>query len=120
MEQLEVKIGLFLLFGGALFGFFKTKGQGWGRYTTSVLLLILVLLIVAMGFLLGRTDSQPFLNILFAIAGYAGGVLSGEHGIGLEKQRYMKKAMDPVALKLMKDIKHLFDPNGILNPGKFV
>jgi glycolate oxidase len=47
-----------------------------------------------------------------------GGVLSGEHGIGLEKQRFMKLALDPVVLKIMKDIKHLLDPNGILNPGK--
>jgi glycolate oxidase len=48
-----------------------------------------------------------------------GGVLSGEHGIGLEKKRFMKIAMDPVALKLMQDIKRLLDPNGILNPGKY-
>jgi glycolate oxidase len=48
-----------------------------------------------------------------------GGVLSGEHGIGLEKQRFMKRAMDPVALKMMQDIKRLYDPNGILNPGKY-
>jgi glycolate oxidase len=47
-----------------------------------------------------------------------GGVISGEHGIGLEKQRYMKRAMDSVALRMMRDIKHLLDPNGILNPGK--
>jgi glycolate oxidase len=47
-----------------------------------------------------------------------GGVLSGEHGIGLEKQRFMKMALDPAVLKIMKDIKHLLDPNGILNPGK--
>ena len=48
-----------------------------------------------------------------------GGVLSGEHGIGLEKQRFMARAMDPVALRIMKEIKHLLDPNGILNPGKY-
>jgi glycolate oxidase len=48
-----------------------------------------------------------------------GGVLSGEHGIGLEKQAFIKMALDPVALKLMKDIKHLFDPHNILNPGKY-
>jgi glycolate oxidase len=47
-----------------------------------------------------------------------GGVISGEHGIGLEKQRFMKKAMDPVALELMRKIKALLDPNNILNPGK--
>jgi glycolate oxidase len=47
-----------------------------------------------------------------------GGVISGEHGIGLEKQRFMKKAMDPVALEIMRKIKALLDPNNILNPGK--
>ena len=47
-----------------------------------------------------------------------GGVLSGEHGIGLEKQRFLKLAMDPNAIELMKKIKFLIDPNNILNPGK--
>ena len=47
-----------------------------------------------------------------------GGVLSGEHGIGLEKQRFFKQAIDPKALDLMIQIKHLLDPNNILNPGK--
>ncbi len=47
-----------------------------------------------------------------------GGVLSGEHGIGLEKQRFLKKAMDPAAIEIMKQIKGLLDPNNILNPGK--
>ncbi len=47
-----------------------------------------------------------------------GGVLSGEHGIGLEKQRFLKKAMDPVAIEIMRKIKAMLDPNNILNPGK--
>jgi len=47
-----------------------------------------------------------------------GGVLSGEHGIGLEKQRFLKKAMDPAAIEIMKEIKDVIDPNHILNPGK--
>ncbi|MDD5339443.1 MAG: FAD-linked oxidase C-terminal domain-containing protein, partial [Dehalococcoidales bacterium] len=47
-----------------------------------------------------------------------GGVISGEHGIGLEKARFLKKAMDPVAIEMMKQIKDLLDPNHILNPGK--
>ncbi len=47
-----------------------------------------------------------------------GGVLSGEHGIGLEKQRFLKKAMDPVAIHLMKQVKNILDPLNILNPGK--
>jgi glycolate oxidase len=52
------------------------------------------------------------------IALHLGGVLSGEHGIGLEKQRFLKKAMDPLAIELMKKIKDILDPNHILNPGK--
>lgn len=47
-----------------------------------------------------------------------GGVLSGEHGIGLEKQKFLKKAMDPLAIEIMKGIKKVVDPNNILNPGK--
>ena len=47
-----------------------------------------------------------------------GGVLSGEHGIGLEKQRFLKTAMDPLAIDIMKQVKAILDPNNILNPGK--
>ncbi|HOP86277.1 MAG TPA: FAD-linked oxidase C-terminal domain-containing protein [Syntrophorhabdaceae bacterium] len=47
-----------------------------------------------------------------------GGVLSGEHGIGLEKQKFLKRQLDPVVIDLMKKIKALFDPNNIMNPGK--
>ena len=55
---------------------------------------------------------------IFQAAISLGGVLSGEHGIGLEKQRLFNKAIDSVALNLMKKIKILVDPNNILNPGK--
>jgi len=47
-----------------------------------------------------------------------GGVLSGEHGIGLEKQKFMRRTQDPIFIDIMKQIKGVFDPNGILNPGK--
>ncbi len=47
-----------------------------------------------------------------------GGVLSGEHGIGLEKRRFLKQAMDPAAIDIMKQIKDILDPRHILNPGK--
>lgn len=47
-----------------------------------------------------------------------GGVLSGEHGIGLEKQKFFNKVTDPIVLNMMKGIKALFDPNNIMNPGK--
>jgi glycolate oxidase len=55
---------------------------------------------------------------IIEIALALGGVLSGEHGIGLEKKRFLKKAMDPVAIEIMKRIKDVLDPNHILNPGK--
>ena len=47
-----------------------------------------------------------------------GGVLSGEHGIGLEKQKFFNKVTDPVVVNMMKGIKGLLDPNNIMNPGK--
>lgn len=47
-----------------------------------------------------------------------GGTLSGEHGIGCEKSKYMTNAIDGVTLEYMKSIKRVFDPKGILNPQK--
>ncbi len=46
------------------------------------------------------------------------GTLSGEHGIGLLKKAYLPWEISPGALKLMKAIKTLFDPKGLLNPYK--
>lgn len=46
------------------------------------------------------------------------GTLSGEHGVGSEKRAFVTKEIDHVTLDLMKNIKRLFDPNNILNPGK--
>jgi D-lactate dehydrogenase len=47
-----------------------------------------------------------------------GGSLSGEHGIGSEKRAFVSLELEPDTLALMRDIKALFDPRGILNPGK--
>ena len=47
-----------------------------------------------------------------------GGMLSGEHGIGIAKRPYMSIALGKVNLRLMREIKKVFDPNGILNAGK--
>jgi glycolate oxidase len=46
------------------------------------------------------------------------GSISGEHGIGFAKARYLGLELSPDVIALMKRIKHAFDPNGILNPGK--
>ena len=47
-----------------------------------------------------------------------GGMISGEHGIGLVKKPYLPLVLDPEEIVLMKGIKSFFDPNHILNPGK--
>lgn len=55
---------------------------------------------------------------IFQLVVSLGGTLSGEHGIGLVQQPYMDIAFGPVQLNLMREIKKVFDPKGILNPGK--
>jgi D-lactate dehydrogenase len=47
-----------------------------------------------------------------------GGTLSGEHGIGTEKRRFVPQEIDAATLGLMRAIKQQFDPHGLLNPGK--
>jgi glycolate oxidase len=47
-----------------------------------------------------------------------GGVVSGEHGIGLAKRDYLSRNIEPRALAAMRAVKKALDPQGILNPGK--
>ena len=54
----------------------------------------------------------------FRLAVDLGGTISGEHGIGYVKAPYLDYAIDRPTLEIMKAIKKVFDPNGILNPGK--
>lgn len=49
-----------------------------------------------------------------------GGTISGEHGIGIEKLKYMLWEFSPYDLKFMKSIKDCLDPKGILNKGKVI
>jgi len=46
------------------------------------------------------------------------GSISGEHGIGTSKAKYMSMELDTETIGMMKKIKNVFDPNNILNPGK--
>lgn len=55
---------------------------------------------------------------IFEAALAMGGTLSGEHGIGLIKQKYMPWQFGEEGLALMRSIKRAVDPNNILNPGK--
>lgn len=47
-----------------------------------------------------------------------GGVLSGEHGVGLKRRDYLSQFYSREEINLMRNIKRAFDPKGILNPGK--
>jgi D-lactate dehydrogenase len=60
------------------------------------------------------------LDALFETTLALGGQLSGEHGIGLAKRGYMARALEPETLATMRAIKRVFDPDGILNPGKLL
>jgi len=55
---------------------------------------------------------------LFELTISLGGLISGEHGIGLVKKKYLSLVMSETQIKLMKGIKKVFDPHNILNPGK--
>lgn len=47
-----------------------------------------------------------------------GGMLTGEHGIGLTRRQYLPLALDAAQIEVMRGIRQVFDPNNILNPGK--
>jgi len=64
------------------------------------------------------TELPKAIRELFTEVVKLGGTISGEHGIGLVQKNYMDIAFPEVSLNLMRSIKTVFDPKGILNPGK--
>jgi len=55
---------------------------------------------------------------IYRIAVSLGGTITGEHGIGLTRKNFLSLGLDEIQIDMMKKIKHDFDPNNILNPGK--
>ncbi|PIE82826.1 MAG: FAD-binding oxidoreductase [Candidatus Contendobacter odensis] len=55
---------------------------------------------------------------LFTILQHYGGSISAEHGVGLTKKPYLHYTRDKTEIDYMRAIKYVFDPNGIINPGK--
>jgi glycolate oxidase len=47
-----------------------------------------------------------------------GGTITGEHGVGVLKREWMARELGPVAMEMQRGIKRVFDPLGLLNPGK--
>ncbi|MEF9427258.1 MAG: glycolate oxidase subunit GlcD, partial [Candidatus Mariimomonas ferrooxydans] len=57
-------------------------------------------------------------NDIFEATIKLGGTISGEHGIGLTKKSYVGMELSQESIRLMTDIKKVFDTKGIMNPGK--
>ena len=57
---------------------------------------------------------------VFEIVEKYGGSISAEHGVGLLKKDYLTYSRSEVELSLMRSLKQLFDPSGIMNPGKLI
>ncbi|MFI9388466.1 FAD-binding oxidoreductase [Kutzneria sp. NPDC052558] len=55
---------------------------------------------------------------VFRLALRLGGTLTGEHGVGLLKRRWLADELGATGIAVQRDVKRLFDPHGILNPGK--
>lgn len=60
---------------------------------------------------------EPF---IFEYVSKLNGSISAEHGIGLQKKKYLHLSKDESVIELMRGIKQFMDPNGILNPYKVI
>lgn len=65
-----------------------------------------------------KQNAKHCLNKVFNRVLELGGTLSGEHGVGIEKRDFIDREIDKNSLNLMRQIKTVFDPKGILNPEK--
>ncbi|MBR2281936.1 MAG: FAD-binding protein [Spirochaetales bacterium] len=66
-----------------------------------------------------RRKDLAFLK-MYNRANEMGGLVSGEHGIGLDKREYLVDLLGERQIEIMRGIKKVFDPKGILNPGKVI
>jgi glycolate oxidase len=67
-----------------------------------------------------KARAEACLDDLFRQVIAWGGSITGEHGIGLAKQRWWPAAVSPEVRELHQAVKRALDPQGILNPGKFL
>jgi glycolate oxidase len=62
--------------------------------------------------------AEQMVSEIFAASLAVGGTLSGEHGVGVLKRKYLEGALGPVSIDVQRSIKKALDPLNILNPGK--
>ena len=67
-----------------------------------------------------ESRKEKAFSMMYSRAKEMGGLVSGEHGIGLDKRKYLVDMLGERQIELMKGIKKVFDPKGILNPGKVI
>jgi glycolate oxidase len=65
-----------------------------------------------------RAKLPSILTELYKAVAALGGTISGEHGVGAKRARYLPLVMDPALIALQRRLKQAFDPLNILNPGK--
>ncbi len=66
----------------------------------------------------GDAEMTSILRELFLVVKNLGGTISGEHGVGLIQKGYMDIIFNETQMRIMREIKKVFDPNNILNAGK--
>ena len=74
-STIMLQVAIFLVGLVALIGFFKTKSEGFGKFTTSTLVLLMVLILCSLLYASNQLDGQLFANVLMAIIGFAGGLV---------------------------------------------
>lgn len=67
-----------------------------------------------------RAHADSALDVLFTWILDHGGAITGEHGVGLAKKPWIRRALGEVSFATHRALKDALDPNGILNPGKFL
>ncbi|MBE9528541.1 MAG: FAD-binding protein [Proteobacteria bacterium] len=79
---------------------------------------------IHMNIMYDKTDAaeaaraEEAVNEAFELTLSLGGTISGEHGVGTTKAKYLDMELGPVEIALMRTLKETLDPKGILNPGK--
>jgi FAD/FMN-containing dehydrogenase len=65
-------------------------------------------------------DCEHVTELLAQVLHRHGGSISAEHGIGLVKKKYLGSTRSPAEIAVMRGIRQVLDPNGIMNPGKLM